>query len=54
MLVIDGMHGPGRQRGIKEVELSWILEDNKRMRGLIEAIGGTVYKRYRIYQKELA
>jgi hypothetical protein len=53
VLVIDGMHGPGRQRGIEEVELSWILEDNKSIRGLIEAIGGTVYKRYRIYQKEL-
>jgi hypothetical protein len=41
-------------RGIKELELSWILEDNKGMRAIIEAIGGQVYKTYRIYSKHLA
>jgi len=40
-------------RGIKKVELSWILEDNKGMRDIIESIGGTVYKTYRIYSKDL-
>ncbi len=54
MLVIEGLHAPGRQRGIEGGELSWILEDNTGMRGLIEAIGGKIYKRYRIYHKELA
>jgi hypothetical protein len=40
-------------RGVEEVEMSWILEDNARMRKLIEAVGGEVYKTYRIYEKQL-
>ena len=40
-------------RGIKKVELSWILEDNKGMRDIIESIGGIIYKTYRIYKKDL-
>ena len=52
-----GMMADARQaalkRGIKEVELSWILEDNMRMRSIIESIGGRVYKTYRIYSKSL-
>ncbi len=54
VLIIDGMRNAGKKRGIQEAELSWILEDNMKMRGLIEELGGTIYKRYRIYQKELA
>jgi len=42
------------RRGVEEVELSWILEDNVGMRTILDGIGGTVYKRYRIYDKELA
>jgi hypothetical protein len=38
---------------VREVELSWILEDNTGTRNIIESLGGTVYKRYRIYGKEL-
>jgi len=44
---------PVIKRGIKQVELSWILEDNKGMRNIIEALNGRVYKTYRIYSKEL-
>jgi hypothetical protein len=44
---------PVIKRGIKQVELSWILEDNKGMRNIIEALNGRVYKTYRIYRKEL-
>lgn len=40
-------------RGIKEVELSWILEDNKAMRNILDSINSHQYKRYRIYGKEL-
>ncbi len=47
------LHQPAIKRGIKEIELSWILEDNKGMRNIIEAMGGRVYKTYRIYSKEL-
>ena len=39
--------------GIKKVELSWILEENVGIRGIIEDFGGQVYKTYRIYSKEL-
>jgi hypothetical protein len=41
------------KRGIKELELSWILEDNTGMRNIIESITGRVYKTYRIYSKDL-
>ena len=36
-----------------EVEMGWILEDNKSMRNIIEGIGGVVAKRYRVYEKSL-
>ncbi len=39
--------------GIKEIELSWILEDNVGIQGIITDFGGRVYKTYRIYSKEL-
>ena len=41
-------------RGVKRVEMSWILEGNQGMRNIIETIGGRVSKRYRIYDKSLA
>lgn len=40
-------------RGITGVELSWILEGNTGMRTILESIGSTVYKRYRLYRKVL-
>ncbi|HJX32483.1 MAG TPA: N-acetyltransferase [Thermodesulfobacteriota bacterium] len=54
IMLIDAARIPAVRRGIRNVEMSWILEDNMRMRTIIESIGGTVYKRYRIYGKELA
>ena len=53
LLVIATLREFGMRRGVREVELSWILEDNAGTRNIIEALGGTVYKRYRIYGKEL-
>jgi hypothetical protein len=44
---------PALKRGLKEVELSWILEDNMGMRNIIESLGGRVSKTYRIYSKKL-
>lgn len=52
-LVIDTVRQALIRRNIRNVEMSWILEDNAGMRGIIEAIGGDPYKRYRIYQKSL-
>jgi hypothetical protein len=51
--VIGAVQNPAIRRGIKKVELSWILEDNMGMRNIIESIGGQVYKTYRIYGKNL-
>ncbi len=39
--------------GIKNIEFSWILEDNTRMREIVEGNGGRAYKTYRIYSKHL-
>jgi hypothetical protein len=51
--VINGILGPAIKIGIREMELSWILEDNEAMRRVIESINGHVYKTYRIYSKQL-
>ncbi len=53
LLVVDASRRALVARGVKSVELSWILETNTDMRRLIESLGGTVYKRYRIYEKAL-
>jgi hypothetical protein len=34
-------------------ELSWVLDQNERVRHIIELVGGKVSKRYRIYDKAL-
>jgi hypothetical protein len=52
-LMVDAVRDAVRRRGIETVELSWILEDNAGMRNIIEACGGSVYKRYRIYEKDV-
>lgn len=52
-LVIDAVRHELVARGVEQVELSWILEDNEGMRSIIEAIGGRDYKRYRVYEREL-
>jgi hypothetical protein len=41
------------RRGVKKAELSWILEDNKGINDIIQSLGATVYKTYRIYTKDL-
>lgn len=52
-MVIDAVRQGLIRRNIRKVELSWILEDNSGMRNIIETIGGTVSKRYRVYEKPL-
>ncbi len=52
-LLIDTVRTYGLRRGVREVELSWIPEDNMPMRNMLAAIGGVLYKRYRIYEKAL-
>ena len=43
----------GRRVGFKDAEASWILEDNTMMCRFMEIFGGQVYRRYRIYEREL-
>ncbi|MEM9137041.1 MAG: hypothetical protein AAGB01_06805 [Cyanobacteria bacterium P01_F01_bin.42] len=38
----------------RRAELSWVFEDNVPSRKIIEATGATIYKTYRIYEKEIA
>ena len=39
--------------GHQEAELSWVVEDNRPVRDVIELLGGQPYKTYRIYEKAL-
>lgn len=41
------------KRGIRQVELSWVLENNIGVRDIIREFGGVEYKRYRIFSKEI-
>jgi hypothetical protein len=51
--LIEAIRLPVTSQGIREVEMSWILENNRNMRHILESLGADPYKRYRIYQKEL-
>ena len=52
-MVIDAPRQRPLAMGIREAELSWILEDNIAMRTMLNSIGSKEYKRYRIYGKKL-
>lgn len=52
-MVINAMRRRALERGFRKVELSWILEDNRPMRHMIENMGCDRYKTYRIYEKML-
>lgn len=51
--MIDAVRHALHAAGIRQVELSWILETNQGMNSMIEAMGGDLYKRYRLYEREL-
>ena len=51
--MIDQIRHPLHANGVGNVEMSWILETNDGMNGLIEAIGGERYKTYQMYGKGL-
>lgn len=52
-IVIDAVRKGLHARGVTDVEMGWILEDNDGMRNIIETIGGEAYKTYRVYEKAL-
>ncbi len=47
--MIDGVRRALHADGIDRVEVSWILETNQGMNSMIQAMGGQLYKRYRLY-----
>jgi len=51
--VTEALRAPFVRRGIEDVEMSWILDNNQAMRNIIEQLGGVEYKRYRLYEKQL-
>lgn len=47
------LHRGGAKKGIEWGELSWTLEDNGPVNAGIRMMGGEIYKRYRVYEREL-
>jgi hypothetical protein len=50
---IQALYEPTMKRNMEMMEMSWILEQNKGIRNIIEKVGGVVSKRYRLYRKSL-
>lgn len=48
-----GMIRRSAEKGIKTAEASWILEHNDLMNRGIESVGGNVYRKFRIYEKQI-
>lgn len=53
LMVCNAARHCAHARGIEAVEMSWILENNRGMRSILDNIGSKEYKRYRIYEKNL-
>jgi hypothetical protein len=51
--VVDRIRAAHRRRGTVQGEVSWILEDNRPTRRMIEMYGAKAYKTYRLYAKDL-
>jgi len=51
--MIDRIRHALYENGVRQVEMSWILEDNKGMNSLIHAMGGKLSKRYRMYGRAI-
>lgn len=52
-MLIDESRKKVLEHGISEVEMSWILETNKPMISILDSIGSVLYKRYRVYGKNI-
>ena len=52
-MVIDAARYQVMKKGVTDVEMSWILEDNLEMRKILETMGSRISKRYTIYRKEI-
>jgi hypothetical protein len=52
-LVCSAARDHAVKKGMEGVEMSWILENNKGMRSVLDNVGSVEYKRYRIYEKTI-
>ncbi len=52
-MIIDAVRNRVIKKGVTDVEMSWILENNREMRKILEAIGSRISKRYTVYRKEI-
>lgn len=41
-------------KGMKEIEVSWVLDHNVALVAAVERFGANIYKRYRLYEKDTA
>ena len=53
LLLAKGYDNIVQRGGYRNVEFSWILEDNLRVQRIIEMFGASLYKKYRIYEKKI-
>lgn len=52
-VLIDAVRRHSVPQGLQACEYSWILEDNRAMRHILEGLSARIYKTYRIYAKRL-
>lgn len=53
LMLIYALEVRSMARGIRELELSWLLEDNWPVRRVIESLGGRLTKTWRLYEKRI-
>ena len=53
LMLIEAVRGYNFPNGAEFAELSWVLESNTRVKHVIDLAGGRLYKRYRVYEKNL-
>jgi len=52
-MLISKIKQVARDTGVTQHEMSWVLEDNKRLNKILESLGASRYKTYRIFEKRL-
>ena len=52
-MLLHELHLSTVAKGYNTVEMSWVLEDNKRLNKVMQSTGGKRYKTYRVFEKKL-
>jgi len=53
LMLIEAVRSFNFENGAEFAELSWVLDDNTRIKHIIDLAGGQIYKRYRIFEKDI-